>query len=156
MTFRVDTWSTKKSIDRMKNDDWPKNCFYQKPYVLYGIIAMFGACVVNMTAWWPNANFYFLVNCKSSQHFTYLYIHTIHTFSIAMWLFVRNLLEKVPHHVQGSKISQISSHQGSQCVHTVLLKMWFFHLVNAIFAARILQIFVQIYAYKMYLYFVHF
>ena len=30
--------------------------------------------------------------------------------------FFRNLLEKVPHRVQGSKISQISCHQGLQCV----------------------------------------
>ena len=36
---QVDTWSTEKRVDRMKNDDWPKDFFYQKPYVLYGIIA---------------------------------------------------------------------------------------------------------------------
>ena len=72
-----------------------------------------------------------------------------------MRLFVRNLLEKVPHHVQGSKISWISGHQGSQCVMRSGLKVYF-HSVNAIFAVQILQIFVHIYAYKMYLYFVHF
>ena len=149
--------------------------FYKKLNVLYG--AMFGACLVNFMVCWQNANFYFLVNHKitlwidqknlqftvDQRHYwlkvpnillAYLFIQNIHF--LLLWdFFARNLLEKVPHHVQGSKISWISGHQGSQCVMRSGLKVYF-HSVNAIFAVQILQIFVHIYAYKMYLYFVHF
>ena len=131
----VDPWLTKKRVDWKK---WwlTKIFFYQKPYVLYGIIAMSELVYRSLRRddWMPNFIFRSIVKfdfgmkkssiyswpkallTKSSRHFTYLFIHTKCTFSIAMRLFVRNLLEKVPHRVQGSKISQISGHQGSQCV----------------------------------------
>jgi len=48
------------------NEKWQltKWFFYQKLYDLYGLIATFGASLVNFTACWPNANFYILVNHK--------------------------------------------------------------------------------------------
>ena len=137
LQFLVDPWLTEKHVDRKKMTiDW-KYFFYQKPYFLYGIIATSELVYRSLRHDDRMANFIFWsivkfdfgltekifnlrltegILTESSQHFTYLYIHTKRTFSIAMRLFVRNLLEKVPHHVQGSKISRISGHQGSQCV----------------------------------------
>ena len=96
---------------------------------------------------WPHANFYFSVNHKitlridwknlqftvDQRHYwpkvpnilhTYLLIQNVNF--LLLWdIFARNLLEKVPHHVQGSKISWISGHQGSQCVMRSGLKVYF-------------------------------
>ena len=70
---------------------------------------------------WPKA-----LLTKSSQHLMHLFIHKNVHFLLLWDIFVRNLQEKVPHHVRGSKISD---HQGSQCVTRSCLKVYF-HLVN--------------------------
>ena len=140
----VDPWLTKKRVERMKNDYWPKNFMLPKTIrfvwnnsYIGACVSVIGACVLVITAWWPYAKFYFLVNRKiwlridqknlqftvDRRHYwpkvpnilrTYLSIQNVH-FPL-LWDFFRNLLEKVPHCVQGSKISRISGHQGSQCV----------------------------------------
>ena len=78
---------------------------------------------------------------KSSQHFTYLFIHTKHTFSIAMRPFCQELAGKSSqfHGFPVTKVHNVSHGP---------VKRWFFHLVNAMFGVRILQIFVHIYPYK--------
>ena len=48
----------------MKNDDWPKNFVLPKTVRFVWNNSYVGACVSVITAWWPNAKFYFLVNCK--------------------------------------------------------------------------------------------
>ena len=136
-----------------------------------------GACVSVFTAWWPNAKIYFSVNCKISlridrknlqftvdrTHYwlkvpnilrTYLSIQNVH-FPL-LWDFFQELAGKSsPLCPRFWDFSDFRSPRFTMC-HMVLLKMWFFHSVNPIFAVRIFQIFVHIYAYKMYLYFVHF
>ena len=131
---------------------------YQKSHVLYVSTGTFGACVVNFYVCLQKINFHFSVNCKithlidqknlqltvDQRHYwpkvpnilrPYLSIQNLHF--LLLWdFFARNLLEKVHHHVQGSKISRISGHQGSQYVTQSSLKVYF-HLVNAMFAVWI-------------------
>ena len=129
----VDTWLTERCVDRMKNDDWLKDFFYQKWYVLYGSIGMFRACLQKALL------------TKSCQLFTFLFIHTKCTFSIAMRLFCRELAGKSsPSCARFYYFTDFGSLRFTMC-HVVRLKRWFFHLVNAILAVWILKIFKHIY-----------
>ena len=62
LQFLVDPWLTKKHVDRKK---WQltKNFFYQKPYVLYGIIAMPELVYWSLRCddWMPNFIFWSIV-----------------------------------------------------------------------------------------------
>ena len=74
----VDPWLTKKRVERMKNDYWPKNFMLPKTIrfvwnnsyigacvsVIGACVSVIGACVSVIMAWWPYAKFYFLVNRK--------------------------------------------------------------------------------------------
>ena len=153
------------------NEKWQltKWFFYQKLYVLYGLIATFGASLVNFTACWPNANFYILVNHKITlwidwkifnlqlnegiidQNFPTFYI-PIYSYKTYIFYCYETFLpgtcwKKLPimykvlrlHGFPVTKVHKVSHGP---------VKRWFFHLVNAMFGVRILQIFVHIYPYK--------
>ena len=87
--------------------------------------------------------------------FSYIFIHTKHTFLLLCDFLSGTCWKKFP---IVSKVLRFHGFPVTE-VHNVShgpVKNVIFPFVNAIFAVRILQIFVHIYAYKTYLYFVHF
>ena len=60
--FLVDPWLTEKRVDQKK---WRlTEIFLSKTIRFVWNNSYVGACVLVITAWWPNAKFYFLVNWK--------------------------------------------------------------------------------------------
>ena len=110
---------------------------YQKPYVMYGIIATLELVYRSLQRDDQMPNFIFrsiikfdfgltkkIFNLRLTEgiidrKFPTFYepICPYKTYIFYCYVtFVRNLMEKVPHRVQGSMISPISGHQGTQCV----------------------------------------
>ena len=96
--------------------DWPQNLQLTVDQ------NAFGQFTVDRTHYWPKVHNIFC---------TYLSIQNVHF--LLLWdFFARNLPEKVSHNVQGSKISWISNHQGSQCVMSCLKGDFFIRSIQCL------------------------